>query len=209
MTELELSIAEPGRSAYRHCFGGQCWSLTSASGRPHASCLVAQLDLTDPRLSGAHDVAMSVPLCAHLNGMTMGPLIYTFDDAESTVEVVSTDAREDLSQTGNLPCPLPEMPFRLRAPSSDEASADREVAEETFYGGTGFFRVGGGGLWFQDEPELQCQCGRRLSLLASVGWESKRRGYGFLAGEPFYAGEFATYFMWCRRCPRIAAIGQG
>lgn len=202
-----LRIAEPGHSPYDHRFGGESWTVVS-SEEPTTPCLIASLDLRDPQL-GELAIRSTVPLFSRMDGPPE-PDFYRFDEGRRTVTYL--DAGVDSPEASELEpvvCSLEEVSLRIRFPRRDENSSNRDIAEDTLYGGSGFFRLGGPGLWVYEAPDINCVCGRDLCLLATIGYQGSRCEQGLLNGEPFFVGEMALYFAVCQVCPVVAAMAQG
>lgn len=208
------SIAKIGAGKYRHFFGGSRWTVVDDEVIGNGPTLILTLDLADPRVSSLRNAQCTkLPLCFYLNCTGIGDQEYRIDVDKHQVQLTNKDCTrpEILSRECALPTPLPEKRIVLQ----DMDKFERPVSEsaywnccDSFLGGDGVIRVLGPPVWLEWMEEHACRCGQKMEYVCSVGYEVDNPHRTLLDDGPFYPGEVAHYFFFCRYCLRLAVLLQ-
>jgi len=192
-----------------HWFGGARWSIFAPAGSRPAPIELATIDLADPLLDLGPRKGL-VPLCTRPDGMSLLPQSYSYDEIGHTVAFDGPPWSVEVDPADEIGMPLPACAMRLRRPqgAEDNDTADRWDAQDTFLGGSAFFRVGGAPIWLNGPETARCSCGRPCTFVAGVGYEHYDTTTGMLAGKPFFIGEMALYFLACFKCHRVVVLSQ-
>ncbi len=207
---MNTYIAERGAGPHNHRFGGTGWTTSAPVGASPVPALILTLDFGDPRL-GADFYSGEVPLCSRVDGDSLERQRYQFDSTRRLAEFSGEAWSSTLDPADVMTTPFPESPLRLRGAEGDEI-VDAESpyeAQDTFLGGAAFLRVLGSPLWIANAEQVNCDCGKPMRFVASVGYENYSGPSGLLAeDEPFFLGELALYFFVCFQCAAVEVVSQ-
>ena len=208
-------IAELGKDAYRHRFGGLSWRAIDPNAVYGGPTLLLVLDLADPKLANlmARDID-ELPLCSYINcDVWHSTQAFQINPGTRTVTLISrqNDSPLPLESEDQFPNPLPEQYITLRPMNDDEIPADKDSywkACDSFLGGTAFIRVLGPPVWLQYVETHKCACGLPMDYICSIGYEQYDKPAGFVPNKPFFVGEAGLYFFLCNTCLKIAVTFQ-
>ena len=208
-------IARVGTDAFRHRFGGSSWTIHDPDQLGYGPTLLLTLDLRDPRLSaiGAEGID-ELPLCAYLDCVTMGRQVYSIDPPGRKAILVErhlSGPPEFLRPEIQFPNPLPEKNLRLHDLKPENYPKNEKnywACCDEFLGGDGVIRVLGPPIWLQWVEEETCRCGKPMAYVASIGYEVDNAHRQLLDAGPFFPGELATYFFFCKVCNEVVVIVQ-
>lgn len=209
-------IAYPGLGRFDHRFGGRSWSIRVANDLLDVPALLLVLDLTDPSLSSLMKQLdlTELPLCSYINcDAWQEQQVFQLDiRCRQLVGACTTSAaNEQMDASLAFPNPLPERSLLLRSMREEELPSDEAKywsACDSFLGGNSFIRVSGPILWLQDVLKPKCRRGHNLVYIAAVGHENLRNTNGIVAGRPFFIGESALYFFFCKACGEVSVFSQ-
>ena len=208
-------IAELGKGAYRHKFGGEAWRLSNPQGGGELPTLLLTIDFTDPKLSMTKVTGVNeLPLFSHVNSdIWLQPQIYQIEPESKVVTVIESQACPSyyLESEDRLPVPLPEKCLTLRPMKRNEVPSDEESfwqACDSFLGGASFIRIAGPPVWLQYVERHHCSCARLMDYICSIGYESYDQPSGIITDKPFFIGEAALYFFLCKSCLKIKVTSQ-
>ena len=214
--DLPGFIAVPGRSRYRHYFGGRAWETVGCAEGPIQPTQLLTLDLKDPRLSAINASNIDeLPLVSYVNLLRVPDRqIFRLGHKNRRIECLyrSKTSLEPLPEDYQFPNPLPKKPLLLRQMRREEQPRDEEsyrAAEDTLFGDS-LIRILGTPLYLQEYVDIKCRsCRRLMTYVASIGYEIYGRPGKLLASkEPYFPGEFVTYFLVCLNCLVTATVCQ-
>ncbi len=208
-------IGQIGAYNFRHTFGGAAWNVVDDTGIDKQPTLLITLDLADNRLTSLRASGLSeLPLCSHINSDAwVCKQVFQIDSKNRFLRLVEREQQHPATVPADLafPNPLPEKPIRLRDMSPHEVPSNETSywqSCDSFLGGNSFLRVLGPPVWL-DEPMIEhCACGAQSMYCMSIGYEQFDSPGGYLPERPFFIGECALYFFWCRTCLRVTVRSQ-
>ena len=200
-------IAQLGRGAYKHRFGGRDWSAEGPLEKLGAPALLVCIDLEDPVLDPLPSFdGNELPLFSYIGHdglLQRQKYCFRLLERQARCEYVEGNA-DPLPPDVRLPTPLQPRSLVLRPMTAIEIPFDEESqgkAWHTSLGGDSFLRIGGPPLWIQDPQDGICDCGSECRYIASIGYEAYSRPSGYISqSDPFFIGELAMYFFWCADC---------
>jgi len=201
-------IAKPGRSQYRHRFGGDSWHAIDPDAIAGGPTLLLSLDSRDPRLESLANRGLdSIPLCSYVNcDVWINPQVFKINTETRSIQL----ARKENFYTTILPQelafdnPLPEKSIELFESSGFN---NFDSLADGFLGGEAFIQVLGTPPWLQGPEPLTCMCGRDPDFVAAIG-----NDYGhptnLIDQRAFFIGETALYFFVCFGCFHLTVLSQ-
>lgn len=208
-------IAHVGDGEYRHRFGGSSWEMVDPDKLGYGPTLLLTLDLQDPRLAAIGAIGLDeLPLCAYLNCISMRRQVYALDASRRKIVLQDRTLKSPIEMLDDdilIPNPPPEKGLCLRDMAPDEYPTDEDLywnCCDEFLGGSGVIRVLGPPVWMQWVEEETCACGRSMQYVASIGYEIENDKRELLDSEPFFPGEMAFYFFFCRKCSAFVVFDQ-
>lgn len=209
-------VAIDGLSEYRHRFGGESWGVVDPSPAFGGPILVLTLDLHDPLLASIQtDRIDELPLCSYLAcDIWARPQLFQILPRDRRLLLV--ERRDPATETcfPEFSGPLPETPLTIEAMSGADYPTTEDAywtACDSFVGGSRFIRVLGPPLWLDAVATVVCKCGRTMTYVCSVGYESQATNAlrsGLLPGPGVFFGEAATYWFVCLECLMVGVITQ-
>ena len=127
--DLPGFIAVPGRSRYRHYFGGRAWETVGCAEGPIQPTQLLTLDLKDPRLSAINASNIDeLPLVSYVNLLRVPDRqIFRLGHKNRRIECLyrSKTSLEPLPEDYQFPNPLPKKPLLLRQMRRKSSRATR------------------------------------------------------------------------------------
>ncbi len=207
-------VARRGGDNYHHVFGGNRWNTANECPVCHGPVVLLNLDLSDPRLASLSSPTLrELPVCSCINcDAWTGRQVYEIDGTKRKVTLVRREIAEatPLAEVDQFPVPLPETTLSLHALSAEEMCVDEAsywTACDQFLGGNSFIRVLGAPVWLEYAEEEFCDCGQQMLCFCSIGYEAYEKT-SLLPDRPFFFGEGALYFFFCKHCLRVHVSSQ-
>lgn len=207
-------IAQLGSDEFSHCFGGSDWSVTDPNEIFGGPSLLLNLDLSDPRLGPFKSEELrTLPICSYINcDLWIEPQRYKFVPESNEVVLTHRSSRYTtvLEPPLSYENPLTKKPVVLRRMTQEElvtSESDYWKVCDTFLGGSSFIRILGYPLWLQRPENPSCSCGKRPLYVCSIGYDYPL-STGFTGERPFFIGEAALYFFFCRECREVVVLSQ-
>jgi len=207
-------LALPGKGLFKHRFGGESWQVIDPHPLFGGPTLLLTLDLADPALKSLHCRGLSeLPLPSYID---CDLWLYRQDfllrpQSREIIVTRRSDPNDAPEPDCMFPNPLPEKTLQLKKMKQSEYPIDENsywrICDD-FLGGPGFIRVLGPPIWLQYLENIDCTCGAAMDYVASIGYEFGDNLSGFIEKEPFFIGEAALYFFFCKQCGLISVISQ-
>lgn len=209
-------IAHRGVSQYHHRFGGASWRVIDPNPEFGGPILVLTLGLRDPLLAGLRTGGLEeLPLCSYLGcDIWHYPQFYEIHPEDRHVllvarkepaeELYCSDYEQGLLASSLCLHPMTAGDF----PTTEDRYWN---ASEEFTGGSRFIRVFGPPLWLENVTTVTCKCGKTMTYVCSIGYESQVEGAipsGLLPGNGVFFGEAATYWFLCPLCRIVGVVIQ-
>lgn len=209
-------IVEAAKDArFGHKFGGSTWDIVDAQLVDDGPALLLTLDLSDPKLSEVSpNGLLELPIVSYINNdIWLEEQTYKIEPSSKTVTMLrkSRHVGYTLSGDDKLPQPLPERQVTLRPMNSSEYPTDEGLYWENtdeFLGGKSFLRVVGHPLWTQNECDVACRCGEKMTFVLGLGYEGWEEPFIFMEDQPLFLGEAALYAFYCDKCLELKMISQ-
>ncbi len=207
-------VALVGQGSFNHKFGGSLWSSSSGIIGMRNPSLLITLDLKDPVLKKYQGIGIEeLPFCCELDYVSVDRQVYQIDNNTKAISLISIDEqkpellREEDLQTG----PLSPKQLILQPMDQDDYPLNEESYWQCcdgFLGGKSVVRVLGPPVWMDEPEQVLCDCGKTMDYICSVGYEIDNAYRQLLDDGPFFPGELAHYFFFCKSCLKTATLVQ-
>jgi hypothetical protein len=208
-------IAEPGAGPFPHRFGGNSWQVIDEKEVCGGPSLLMTLSLADSRLETLKSASLEeLPLCSYVNtDIVSGNQIFEIQPASRRVMMLQHRQLADYQTRPEflLPTRITEVPLSLRPMRDDEYPTTLENlyrAQGNLHGGPAFIRILGAPVFGDGQTVFPCACGRTMTFVATIGWESAPTGR-MLNGKEFFIGEGTLNFYFCPHCLFLLVHGDG
>jgi len=206
-------IGLPGNSRFKHRFGGDSWLVDDTTPLEVKPCLILTLDISDPILASLSDTSLNeLPLCSYVScDLCSSPQFYRVDQQLRRVTCLQRSSVPGNAQCGSSTPRLKEKSLIIQTMTDEDFPTSESAywrASDLFLGGGRFIRVLGPPLWLDAVEIVQCNCGRTMKYVCSLGYETRPPYSQLIENQPVMFGEMGIYWFTCAQCLTIAVITQ-